>query len=146
MVNCALHGFPLRAITPGYISAGVKWLSTIELRSGPSQNYFYSRAYQLFPPQVDAETVDWDRGIKLGDYPVNAVICTPIDGDQITEKSVRVRGYACAGGGRAIERVDLSTDGGKTWIIARLDDQPSPWSLAIMECDLGLDSRDQRGL
>lgn len=27
-----------------------------------------------------------------------------------------VRGYAISGGGRGIERVDLSIDGGKTWI------------------------------
>jgi sulfite oxidase len=129
----------LRAIIPGYIGArSVKWLSTIEVRSSPSPNYFYSRAYQLFPPQASAETVDWDRGIKLGDYPVNAVICSPQEGEHIAGRSVRVHGYACAGGGRTIERVDLSTDGGKTWINARLDEQLSPWAWQLWNADLGL--------
>lgn len=29
-----------------------------------------------------------------------------------------VKGYAVSGGGRGIERVDVSTDGGQTWIEA----------------------------
>lgn len=31
---------------------------------------------------------------------------------------VVVRGYAVSGGGRGIERVDVSFDGGKTWVEA----------------------------
>jgi sulfite oxidase len=134
-----LHGFPLRAIVPGYIGArSVKWLSDIEVRSNPSQNYFYARAYQLFPPQANAETVDWDSGIKLGDYPVNAVICTPHQGERIAGKSIRVQGYACAGGGRTIARVDLSIDEGQTWVTARLDDYPNPWTWRLWQANLEL--------
>lgn len=33
--------------------------------------------------------------------------------DQVT-----IKGYALTGGGRGIERVDISTDGGKTWMEA----------------------------
>lgn len=29
-----------------------------------------------------------------------------------------MKGYAVSGGGRGIERVDVSTDGGKTWVEA----------------------------
>jgi sulfite oxidase len=31
---------------------------------------------------------------------------------------IKVSGYAASGGGRGIERVDLSVDGGKTWMEA----------------------------
>ena len=31
---------------------------------------------------------------------------------------VKISGYAVSGGGRGIERVDVSVDGGKTWIEA----------------------------
>jgi len=31
---------------------------------------------------------------------------------------VNIRGYALSGGGRGIERVDVSVDGGKTWVEA----------------------------
>jgi sulfite oxidase len=134
-----LHGYPLRAVVPGYIGArSVKWLSTIQVRSSPSQNYFYARAYQLFPPQADAETVDWDSGIKLGDFSVNAVICAPQEGARIAGQSVRVQGYAVAGGGRAIARVDLSIDGGHTWVAARLDEPTNPWTWRLWQAELEL--------
>lgn len=135
----AVHGFPLRAIVPGYIGARcVKWLSTIQVRSSPSQNYFYAHAYQLFPPQANPNTVDWDSGIKLGDYPVNAVICTPQEGERITGKTLRAQGYACAGGGRTIARVDLSVDGCQTWITAQLDGHHNPWTWRLWQADLEL--------
>jgi sulfite oxidase len=135
----ALHGFPLRALISGYIGArSVKWLSSIHVQATPSQNYFYARAYQLFPPQAKAETVDWDSGIKLGDYPVNAVICNPQEGERISGRSVRVLGYACAGGGRSIARVDLSIDGGQTWVSAELKDSQSPWAWRLWQADLKL--------
>lgn len=31
---------------------------------------------------------------------------------------ITIKGYAVSGGGRGIERVDISIDGGKTWIEA----------------------------
>ena len=31
---------------------------------------------------------------------------------------ITVKGYAVSGGGRAIERVDVSIDGGRTWVEA----------------------------
>jgi hypothetical protein len=34
--------------------------------------------------------------------------------------SITVKGYAWSGGGRGIERVDVSSDGGKTWKTASL--------------------------
>jgi sulfite oxidase len=36
----------------------------------------------------------------------------------ISALQVKVSGYAASGGGRGIERVDVSIDGGKTWIDA----------------------------
>lgn len=32
---------------------------------------------------------------------------------------IKVAGYALSGGGRGIERVDISVDGGKTWVEAQ---------------------------
>jgi sulfite oxidase len=134
-----VHGFPLRAVVPGYIGArSVKWLSRIEVAAKPSQNYFYAQAYQLFPPQARAETVDWSTGIKLGDMPVNAVICTPENGKHLAGSPVRVRGYAYAGGGRTIERGDLSIDGGKTWLDAHLNSGHNPWTWRLWHADLKL--------
>ena len=37
---------------------------------------------------------------------------------------ITVSGYAAAGGGRGVERVDISVDGGKTWIEASRFQKP----------------------
>ncbi|KAH0984558.1 hypothetical protein GBA52_011735 [Prunus armeniaca] len=42
----------------------------------------------------------------------------PKDVNAIKPGKVKITGYAASGGGRGIERVDVSVDGGKTWIEA----------------------------
>lgn len=37
------------------------------------------------------------------------------------EKKIKVSGYAWSGGGRKIVRVDVSADGGATWLTADLE-------------------------
>jgi sulfite oxidase len=55
-----VHGFPLRAIVPGYIGArSVKRLDQITVQNEPSQNYFQSHAYRLFAPHTRPASVDW---------------------------------------------------------------------------------------
>ncbi len=123
----AAHGFPLRVVAPGYIGArSVKWLDRITLQPEPSSNYFQAHAYKLFPSHVRAETADWARGLMLGELSVNAVICRPGEGQMAPAGEVVVQGYAMAGGARTIERVDLSTDDGESWMVAQLLDVPVP--------------------
>lgn len=134
-----VHGFPLRVVVPGYIGArSVKWLTDITVQAEPSTNYFQSHAYKLFPPHVRSETADWTRGMTLGELPVNAVICQPPEGETIPAGRVLVRGYAVAGGGRHIERVDLSVDQGLTWVTADLWEEQSPWAWRLWEAKLEL--------
>ncbi len=112
-----VHGAPLRALVPGYIGArSVKWLSRIEVLREPSENYFQTRAYRLSPADVDEpEAIDWSQAVMLGELPVNSVICDPADGDEVPAGRLTVAGWAMAGGGRTVERVDLSGDGGLSW-------------------------------
>lgn len=134
-----VHGFPLRLVVPGYIGArSVKWISEISVQSTPSDNYFYTRAYQLFSPQMRAESVDWERGIKLGELPINSVICNPGPGAQVATNPVMVQGYAISSGGRSIERVDVSADGGENWVTARLSGENAQWAWRLWEASLEL--------
>lgn len=135
-----VHGFPLRAIVPGYIGArSVKWLSEITLQTEPSDNYYQARAYKLFPPQTDAESADWERGLMLGELSVNSVITAPASGATIEGGSVLVQGYATAGGSRSVERVDVSADDGRTWTIATLaESDGEPWTWRLWEARLEL--------
>ncbi|HET6522250.1 MAG TPA: molybdopterin-dependent oxidoreductase [Geminicoccaceae bacterium] len=131
------HGAPLRVVVPGYIGArSVKWLHQISVQPEPSDNHFQARDYKLLPPGADAENVDWDAGVMLGELPVNAAICAPRDGATVDAGSLVVRGYAVAGGGREVVRVDVSTDGGAGWTVADLTEGgagASPWAWVFWE-------------
>src|SRR4051794_22695800 len=114
-----VHGAPLRVVVPGYIGArSVKWLSRITLQEAPSDNYFQAKAYRLFPPHYGPGNVDWEKGLRLGEAPVNSVILTPQEKATVPAGKVTVRGWALAGGNRSVARVDVSADGGETWTVA----------------------------
>ncbi len=134
------HGFPLRLVTPGYIGArSVKWLAKLTLQAEPSANYFQAHAYQLFPPHVRADNADWSKGLRLGEFAVNAVICRPRAGERLKNNLTRVEGYAIGGGGRAVERVDVSTDDGNNWTTADLIGDSAPWVWRFWEVELALE-------
>ena len=132
------HGYPLRAVVPGYLGArSVKWLGEIVVRATPSENYYQARAYNLFPGSVSPETVKWEEGMMLGEMPVTSVICTPRAG-AVLHSPLTVAGYALTSGGRRIVRVEVSADGGRTWIGARLDPPDSPWAWTLWRAELDL--------
>jgi sulfite oxidase len=129
-----VHGFPVRVVVPGYIGArSVKWLSTITVQAEPSTNYFQARAYRVFPPEVGPETVRWEDGVPLSDIPLNAVIWEPGEGALLPSGSTRIRGWALAGRGRRIDRVEVSTDEGASWTRARLPANRDPWTWCFWE-------------
>ncbi len=134
-----LHGFPLRAIVPGYIGArSVKWVTNIHVQAHPSTNYFQDHAYKLFPAHVHVEHADWATGQMLGELPLNSVICHPQEGETLAAGPILIEGYAITGEGGYIERVELSVDEGTTWTRATLLEQSSPWTWRFWEATLNL--------
>lgn len=133
------HGAPLRLVVPGY--AGVrsaKWLSRIEVRATPSAAPIQARDYKLFPASVKAGEVDWEQGLTINEMPINAAICDPVEGATIAGGRRIVRGYAVASG-RAVSRVEVSTDGGGEWrqaTLTRRPDAPEAWVQWHVEVDL----------
>ena len=123
------HGAPLRLVVPGY--AGVrsaKWLTRIEVRERPSDAPIQARDYKLFPSSVSNEQADWTQGLTIEEMPLNAAICSPRDGAVVGAGSCTVEGYAVALG-RAVSRVEVSTNGGTDWTQAELIAKPdAPWS------------------
>ena len=133
------HGFPLRVVVPGYVGARcVKWLSAITLEREPSTNEFQRRSYKLLPPDMRESEIDWDRGFALGELAVNSAICIPADGAELPAGRIAVAGWAIAGGGRLVERVDVSADGGETWLEAELRGERDPWQWRLWRADLDL--------
>ena len=134
-----LHGAPLRLVVPGYIGArSVKWLDEITLQAEPSDNYFQSVAYRLFPPSVNASNVVEDEGRMLGELFVSAAICSPLEGERLPDGKLTVRGYAVGHGGVPVERVEVSADDGATWSQAMLLGEPRPWAWQLWEVQIAL--------
>ena len=123
----ATHGFPLRAIVPGwYAMASVKWLRRIIITDKPFNGYYQSLDYTY-----------WDRSgplptlAPLAEQQTKAEIARPENGEKVTANSkYRVHGAAWSGTGE-ITRVELSFDSGGAWQDAKLLDEPvqNAWRL-----------------
>ena len=123
------HGFPLRMIVPGYAAVrNVKWIKKIELASeeaeGPWQR---GLNYKILPPSVtDAKGVNLKATPSIMELSVYSGITKLELADSKTKSKpgetvlVKATGWAYAGGGRNIIRVDLSGNKGGSWTTATL--------------------------
>ncbi len=76
---------------------------------------------------------------------MNAAICAPEDGASVAAGDTMFRGYAAVSGGCRVERVDLSADGGETWVQARLAEGGDDlWAWRSWEAELKLDPGSHR--
>jgi sulfite oxidase len=139
------HGFPLRGIVPGYIGArSVKWLGEIQLQERPTVNPYEARDYKIFPPGVTRPTVDWNSAQPLEDLGLNAVISTPQDDEMLAAGPMQVEGYAISAEGSPVERVELSADGGKTWMTATIVERADPYAWCLWEVTVTLTPGDRQ--
>lgn len=103
----ASHGFPLRAIVPGwYAVAGVKWLTEIEVTDGPFDGHY----------QVEQYVYDRDTPVSL--MRVRSLITHPEDGATVNVGELAIAGLAWSGSG-PVECVEVSVNGG-AWVQASL--------------------------
>jgi sulfite oxidase len=131
-----IHGGPVRIVVPGYIGArSVKWVQRVTVQAQPSQSYFQAEDYRLLPPDAEAAP---GRGIALGPVTLTAAILAPGDGAVLPAGSTAVTGYALAGEDRSVARVDVSTDGGRTWRQATVDRAAGPWTWQHWQATLDL--------
>ncbi|RCH99684.1 hypothetical protein CU098_011915, partial [Rhizopus stolonifer] len=69
----------------------------------------------------DQANAYWCKLPAIGEYNVQSYVCSPSDGLHDGPRlKQQVQGYALSGGGRSIQRVDVSGDDGKTWTTAQL--------------------------
>jgi sulfite oxidase len=131
------HGFPLRTVVPGYIGArSVKWLTKIVVSDRPSPNHYVAEAYKLVSTDSKEELA---KAKPIDEFPINAAICTPQAGAKLKPGEATIRGYALPpGDGKAtISKVELSADGGRTWLTAGLEGDAAAnawqlWSAKVM--------------
>jgi sulfite oxidase len=116
-----LHGFPLRAVIPGWEGAyAVKWLNQVSVIDKEYDGFFVKTAYR-YPTKLIAPgaAVDAKDMIPLTGLVVKSLINSPLDGAKLQPGKIRVSGFAWAGESQ-IARVELSIDNGATWVNARL--------------------------
>lgn len=145
------HGFPVRAIVPGYAAVrNVKWLETIELAETEAEGAWQRGLnYKTLPPSVtNAKSVELSEmpsmtevslfsGITQKEIKADADSKAVKPGDVVM---VKASGWAWAGGGRNIVRVDLTGDNGKSWTTSTLTDGKQQrfgraWAWTFWECD-----------
>src|SRR6478735_4765721 len=123
------HGGPVRVVVPGYIGArSVKWVTAVTVQPVPSQNYFQAHDYRILPPETDPDTAAPGEGISLSSLPLNCDILVPDDDAEIPAGPLTIRGWALAGDGRSVARVDVSLDDGRIWQQANLEPAISRWA------------------
>ncbi len=134
----AVHGAPLRVVVPGWIGArSVKWLQRLTVQEQPSANYFQAIAYRVLPPDADPAAAGPGDGISLGEVALSSAVLVPDQGARVPAGLVEVRGYAHAGHGRQVPRVDVSLDGGANWVQAGLSEQTDgAWRLWRVSLDV----------
>jgi sulfite oxidase len=99
------------------------FLTTHKPTSGPLPANSYNPGSVL--PDLGSERLMLDSAA-----PVSAIFF-PGEGQRIPAGNIVVKGYAVADFVREIERVELSLDGGRTWLETELSDNPRPgeWRL-----------------
>ncbi|QDK81096.1 sulfite dehydrogenase [Spirosoma sp. KCTC 42546] len=109
------QGYPVRLFLPGWEgNTSVKWLRRIELSDQP----YMTRE----------ETSKYTEPIKAGKYrqfsfdiDARSIITFPSYPKKVEKGYIEIRGIAWSGRGRVV-RVEVSTDAGKTWSLATLQD------------------------
>jgi DMSO/TMAO reductase YedYZ molybdopterin-dependent catalytic subunit len=115
------HGAPLRAIVPGHYGyKHVKWLTEVEVISGPPHQGYWQQA------------AGWNQQGKLASTMARI--------DTVDSPPVKVGGAAKVAGIaftslRGVSKVEVSDDGGQTWGVARLKRPIGPltWRLWAFE-------------
>lgn len=140
------HGFPLRMIVPGYAAVrNVKWLDKIELSQEEAEGSWQRGLnYKILPPSVkDASTVELNKMPSVSEVSLFSGITKLQFLHKIDESVVRVKvgGWAWAGGGRNIVRVEVTADNAKSWDMATLTEGADQkhgraWAWVFWECEL----------
>jgi DMSO/TMAO reductase YedYZ molybdopterin-dependent catalytic subunit len=123
------HGYPLRAIVPGYFGEKhVKWLTRIELTDANAKGFYETQGWGpdfMTPTRSRIDAPDHESRFSLGQ------ISGPIE----------VKGIAF-GGDRGISGVEISDDDGETWADANIHYAGTKLTWALWSYEWHPDSPD----
>jgi DMSO/TMAO reductase YedYZ molybdopterin-dependent catalytic subunit len=130
------HGFPARALVPGWIgAASCKWITEIKVLDQESAGNFMSPAYRLpNEPVKPGDTVKPEDTHPVTALGVKSVISGPSDAARLKPGKIAIHGVAWAGEAE-IARVEISIDGGATWNPATLSHEQSRYAWRLWSYD-----------
>jgi len=126
-----LNGFPLRLVVPGwYATYWVKALNEINVLDISFDGFWVAKAYRV-PKNAGVQESPKDLAnetVPIGAMTVRSLFVRPEPGEAVAAGApFEVQGLAMDSG-KGIARVEVSTDGGKTWAGAKLDAEIGKYS------------------
>ncbi len=119
------HGAPLRLVVPGWAGDHwIKWLTHLHLQKEEADGFYMQTAYKypVVPVEPGASVKPEDMR-SLTTFPVKSVVARPSEGGKVPAGRQEVVGCAFSGEA-ALAKVEVSTDGGRTWKVAALQGPP----------------------
>jgi sulfite dehydrogenase (cytochrome) subunit A len=125
-----LNGFPLRLIVPGYYGTyWVKHVNEITVIDNVFDGFWMKSAYRI--PDTPDNSIEPGTApkatIPINRFTIRSFITSVADGAKLKPGSTTLQGIAFDSG-KGIKEVAVSTDGGKTWMPARLGNDLGKYS------------------
>jgi hypothetical protein len=121
------NGYPARLVVPGWTATyWMKHLVSLGAVSKPFDGFWMKSAYRIptgrFPVVNRFLTQENETTTPITEMVVNSLIAAPADGQRFRRgEPVEVKGVAWDAG-YGITQVEISTDGGRVWRAAHLDE------------------------
>jgi sulfane dehydrogenase subunit SoxC len=114
------NGYPARLLLPGFEgNANVKWIRRLEVADGPGM--FRDETSKYTDPLANGTARQFSLVMDA-----KSIITAPAYPTRLTPNAwAPITGIAWSGRGR-IARVDVSTDGGKSWVVAEMQEPVLP--------------------
>jgi hypothetical protein len=134
------NGFPARIVVPGW--TGTYWMkhvNAITALTRPLTSFWMNPAYRIpvgkFPIAARFTSQEYAPNTPITEMVVNSLITSHRDGAKVNAGKVTVSGLAWDGG-YGIRRVEVSTDGGKSWSDAKLGEDLGKYAFRPFSFDL----------
>lgn len=128
------YGYPVRALVPGWIgAASCKWLTEIRVLDHEFDGNFMKPSYRLSKvPVTPGAEVNPEDTVPITRLNVKSFITHPAEGSTAKLGGVQIRGAAWAGEA-AVSKVEVSSDGGRTWSPAQLGKDHAKYAWRFFE-------------
>jgi DMSO/TMAO reductase YedYZ molybdopterin-dependent catalytic subunit len=133
------NGFPARLIIPGWTATyWMKHLTAVNVLSKPFDGFWMKTAYRIPNgrfPSGQFRSQETKTNMPITEIIVNSLITNLVDGQTVpAAKLMEIRGVAWDGG-NGIQRMEISTDGGKHWHETELKEDHGRFSWRLWHYD-----------